>query len=87
MVEDELCNIIYCMVKHDWRNAPRKSGRTPTDLSSQDLVNYFEQIKLLNGVEQKSETIVVDDNSYEKKKSSSHHRKNAKNDQKAKGNQ
>eukprot|EP00957_Ditylum_brightwellii_P176284 13422635-Ditylum_brightwellii.AAC.1 len=74
MAEDELCNIIYPMVKDDWCDALRKSGRTPTDLSYQDLVNYFEQIELLDGVKQKSETIVVDNNSVKKKKPSSHHR-------------
>ena len=38
------------MVTHDWHNALQKSGRTPTDLSFQDLVDYFEQIELLDGV-------------------------------------
>eukprot|EP00957_Ditylum_brightwellii_P077286 5873250-Ditylum_brightwellii.AAC.1 len=74
MAEDELCSIIYCMVKHDWHNALRKSKRTPTDLSFQDLVDYFDQIKLLDGIKQKSETIVVDDDSDKKRKPSSHHK-------------
>eukprot|EP00957_Ditylum_brightwellii_P178350 13583271-Ditylum_brightwellii.AAC.1 len=50
MTEDELCNIIYHMAKHDWCNVLRKSGRVPTDLSFQDLVDYFEQIELPNGI-------------------------------------
>eukprot|EP00957_Ditylum_brightwellii_P047270 3590648-Ditylum_brightwellii.AAC.1 len=37
MAENELCDIIYCMIKHDWRDALCKSGRTPNDLSFQDL--------------------------------------------------
>eukprot|EP00957_Ditylum_brightwellii_P140584 10710367-Ditylum_brightwellii.AAC.1 len=87
MAKDELCNIIYQMVKHDWHNALQKSKRTPTDLSFQDLVGYFEQIELLDVVEQKSESIVADDDSDEKKKPSSHCRKNANSDKKANGNQ
>eukprot|EP00957_Ditylum_brightwellii_P021023 1584469-Ditylum_brightwellii.AAC.1 len=35
MAEDEMCNIIYCIVKHNWCNALHKSCRTPTDLSLQ----------------------------------------------------
>eukprot|EP00957_Ditylum_brightwellii_P009543 720053-Ditylum_brightwellii.AAC.1 len=76
MAEDELCHIIYQMVKHDWRDALWKFRRTPTDLSFQDLVNYFEQIELLDGVKQKSEAIVADDDSDRKKEPSSHCRKN-----------
>eukprot|EP00957_Ditylum_brightwellii_P125401 9558064-Ditylum_brightwellii.AAC.1 len=87
MVEDELCNIMYLMVKHDWQDALQKSGRAPTNISSQDLVNYFEQIELLDGVKQKSEAIVIDDDSDKKKKSSSHCRKNENSDEKAKVNQ
>eukprot|EP00957_Ditylum_brightwellii_P016509 1240837-Ditylum_brightwellii.AAC.1 len=87
MVEDKLCNIICQMIKYDWHNDLRKSRRTHTDLSFQDLVNYFEQIKFLNGVKQKLETVVVDDDSDEKKKPSSQHRKNVNSDKKAKGNQ
>eukprot|EP00957_Ditylum_brightwellii_P046284 3511900-Ditylum_brightwellii.AAC.1 len=86
MAEDELCSIIYHIVKHEWRDALWKSGGTPTDLSFQDLVNSFEQTELLDGVKQKSETIVVDDNSDKKKKPSSCCKKNANNDKKAKGN-
>jgi hypothetical protein len=50
MAEDELCSIIYQMIKHDWQDALHKSGRTPTNLSFQDLVDYFEQIELLDGM-------------------------------------
>eukprot|EP00957_Ditylum_brightwellii_P141249 10761694-Ditylum_brightwellii.AAC.1 len=75
------------MVKHDWHNALWKSGRTPTDLSLQDLVNYFEQFELLSGVKQKSEAIIVGGDADKKKKPSSYCRKNANSDKKAKGNQ
>eukprot|EP00957_Ditylum_brightwellii_P207124 15351586-Ditylum_brightwellii.AAC.1 len=68
MAEDELCNILYCMVKHDWREALRKSGRTASDMTIMELEEYFEQIKLLDNLKQKGlETIVVDDNSDGKK--------------------
>eukprot|EP00957_Ditylum_brightwellii_P024938 1885604-Ditylum_brightwellii.AAC.1 len=59
--EDELCDILYCMVKHDWRDTLRKSGRNSTNMNLQDLMDYFEQIKLLEVVKQKSETIILDD--------------------------
>eukprot|EP00957_Ditylum_brightwellii_P026580 2010059-Ditylum_brightwellii.AAC.1 len=62
IVEDVQCNIIYQIVKHDWHNVLYKWGRIPADMSLEDLVNYFEQIKFLEGVKQKSETIIVDDN-------------------------
>eukprot|EP00957_Ditylum_brightwellii_P056409 4275795-Ditylum_brightwellii.AAC.1 len=84
MAEDELCDIIYHMVKHDWQDDLCKSSRMPTDLSFQDLVDYFEQIELLNGVKQKSKTIVVDNDSDKRKKPSSHHKKNANSDKNAK---
>eukprot|EP00957_Ditylum_brightwellii_P130362 9944432-Ditylum_brightwellii.AAC.1 len=51
------------MVKHDWHDALRKSGRNPSDMNLQDLMGYFEQIELLKGVKQKSKTIIVDDDS------------------------
>eukprot|EP00957_Ditylum_brightwellii_P180996 13789037-Ditylum_brightwellii.AAC.1 len=62
MADDELCNILYQMVKHDWRDALCKSGRNPSNMNLQDLTDYFEQIELLEAVKQKSETIVVDNN-------------------------
>eukprot|EP00957_Ditylum_brightwellii_P195704 14910960-Ditylum_brightwellii.AAC.1 len=62
---DELCNILYQMVKHDWHDALCKSERNPSNMSLQDLTDYFEQIELLKAVKQKSETIVVDDNTDE----------------------
>eukprot|EP00957_Ditylum_brightwellii_P012192 921029-Ditylum_brightwellii.AAC.1 len=71
MVDDELCNIVYQMVKHDWCDAICKSGRNPSNVNLQDLTDYFKQIELLEVVKQKSKTIVVDDNNDEPKKSSS----------------
>eukprot|EP00957_Ditylum_brightwellii_P018408 1385364-Ditylum_brightwellii.AAC.1 len=62
MANDELWNILYHMAKHDWHGALCKSGRNPSNMNSQDLVDYFKQIKLLKVVKQKSKTIVVDDN-------------------------
>eukprot|EP00957_Ditylum_brightwellii_P132656 10115632-Ditylum_brightwellii.AAC.1 len=59
MAEDELCSIIYCMVKHDQRNALWKSERTPTDLILQELVDYFEQIKLIDGVKQSQKQLLL----------------------------
>eukprot|EP00957_Ditylum_brightwellii_P171346 13043978-Ditylum_brightwellii.AAC.1 len=41
-----------------------------------DFVDYFEQIKLLDGGKQNSKTIVVDNDSDERKKLSSHCKKN-----------
>eukprot|EP00957_Ditylum_brightwellii_P130518 9956636-Ditylum_brightwellii.AAC.1 len=72
MAEDKLYSILYQMVKYDWHNLLCKLGNMPTDMSIEDLVNYFEQIKLLKGMKQKSRTIIVDDNSDTKKKLSSH---------------
>eukprot|EP00957_Ditylum_brightwellii_P085965 6540589-Ditylum_brightwellii.AAC.1 len=83
MVEDELCNIIYQIVKHGWRNALCKSSRKSTDLSFQDLVDYFKQIKLLDDIKQKPKTIVVDNNTDKKKKLSSYCKKNANSDKNA----
>eukprot|EP00957_Ditylum_brightwellii_P167180 12726409-Ditylum_brightwellii.AAC.1 len=65
--EDELCNILYQMVKHDWQNALHKLSRTPMDMSLEDLVDYFEQTKLLEVVKQKSKTIMVNDNNDKKR--------------------
>eukprot|EP00957_Ditylum_brightwellii_P026761 2024496-Ditylum_brightwellii.AAC.1 len=42
MEDDELCNILYHMVKYDWQDALLKSGRTPTDMSLQDLMDYLD---------------------------------------------
>eukprot|EP00957_Ditylum_brightwellii_P118460 9034896-Ditylum_brightwellii.AAC.1 len=47
MADDELCDILYQMFKHDWRDALLKSGRNPRDMNLQDLTDYFKQIKLL----------------------------------------
>eukprot|EP00957_Ditylum_brightwellii_P144363 10997503-Ditylum_brightwellii.AAC.1 len=62
MADDELCNILYQMVKYDWCDALCKSGRNPSSMNLQDLTDYFKQIELLEVVKQKSKTIVVDDN-------------------------
>eukprot|EP00957_Ditylum_brightwellii_P004348 330073-Ditylum_brightwellii.AAC.1 len=62
MADDELCNILYQMVKYDWRDALCKLGRNPSDMNLQDLTDYFEQIELLEAIKQKSKTIIVDDN-------------------------
>eukprot|EP00957_Ditylum_brightwellii_P094873 7225472-Ditylum_brightwellii.AAC.1 len=85
MADDELCNILYQMVKHDWQDVLCKSERNPTDINLQDLMDYFEQIELLKVVKQKSETIIVDDNTNKQKKSSSQHTKSAKPKASAKG--
>eukprot|EP00957_Ditylum_brightwellii_P113611 8662045-Ditylum_brightwellii.AAC.1 len=64
MADNELCDILYWMVKHKWQEALRKSGRLSSDMSVTDLVDYFEQIELLDVIKKKkSETITVDDNS------------------------
>eukprot|EP00957_Ditylum_brightwellii_P077200 5866525-Ditylum_brightwellii.AAC.1 len=78
MVGDELCDILYQMVKHDWCDALCKLGRNPSDMNLQDLMDYFEQIELLEVVKQKSDTIIVDDDTDEQKKSSSQHTKSAR---------
>ena len=62
MGDDELCDILYQMVKHEWHKALRKSGRSSSEMSVTDLMDYFEQIELLDGFERKkSKTITVDD--------------------------
>eukprot|EP00957_Ditylum_brightwellii_P097429 7420619-Ditylum_brightwellii.AAC.1 len=59
MAEDKLCNILYCMVEHNWREALRKSGRTASNMTVMELEECFEQIELLDNLKQKgSETIV-----------------------------
>eukprot|EP00957_Ditylum_brightwellii_P031208 2365147-Ditylum_brightwellii.AAC.1 len=64
MADNELCNILYRMVKHKWRDALRKSGRSSLEMSVTDLVDYFERIDLLDVIDKKkSEAITVDDNS------------------------
>eukprot|EP00957_Ditylum_brightwellii_P050349 3818137-Ditylum_brightwellii.AAC.1 len=64
MGDDKLCDILYRIVKHKWRKALRKSGRSSSKMSVTDLVDYFEQIELLDSLEKKkSETIMVDDDS------------------------
>eukprot|EP00957_Ditylum_brightwellii_P092556 7048245-Ditylum_brightwellii.AAC.1 len=84
MAEDKLCNIIYHMVTHDWHNALHKSGKMPPDLSLEDLVDYFDQTKLLVGVKQNSKTIVVDNSSDERKKPSSQCKRYANKDKNVK---
>eukprot|EP00957_Ditylum_brightwellii_P202637 15331034-Ditylum_brightwellii.AAC.1 len=60
MGTDKLCNILYRMVKHKWRGALRKSGRSSSKMSVTDLVLS----RLLDGLEKKkSKTITVDDDS------------------------
>eukprot|EP00957_Ditylum_brightwellii_P161598 12303455-Ditylum_brightwellii.AAC.1 len=61
MADDELCNILYQMVKHDWRNAARKQERNISDMNLQDLMDYFKQIELLKALKQKSKAIIVND--------------------------
>eukprot|EP00957_Ditylum_brightwellii_P139407 10624072-Ditylum_brightwellii.AAC.1 len=64
MVDNELCDILYRVVKHKWQEALQKTGRTSLDMSVTNLVDYFEQIELLDVIEKKkSETITVDDDS------------------------
>eukprot|EP00957_Ditylum_brightwellii_P098970 7539281-Ditylum_brightwellii.AAC.1 len=53
MADDELCDILYWMVKHDWRDALSKSGRSSSEMSVTNLVNYFEQIELLDVIDKK----------------------------------
>eukprot|EP00957_Ditylum_brightwellii_P005232 399605-Ditylum_brightwellii.AAC.1 len=68
MAEDELCNILYRMVKHKWCEALHKSSRTVNNITIMELEEYFEQIELLDNIKQKgSDTIVVDDDSDDKK--------------------
>eukprot|EP00957_Ditylum_brightwellii_P157172 11962175-Ditylum_brightwellii.AAC.2 len=37
MAEDELCNILYCMVKHNWHEALRKSVRAASNMTVMEL--------------------------------------------------
>eukprot|EP00957_Ditylum_brightwellii_P072289 5495149-Ditylum_brightwellii.AAC.1 len=53
MTDNKFCNILYCMVKHEWRDALRKSSCAPMDMSITNLVDYFKQIKLLEVVDKK----------------------------------
>eukprot|EP00957_Ditylum_brightwellii_P078329 5955908-Ditylum_brightwellii.AAC.1 len=62
MAEDKICNILYCMAKHNWREALHKSGRTASNTTVMELEEYNLKQKGL-------ETIVVDDNSNGKKSS------------------
>eukprot|EP00957_Ditylum_brightwellii_P094567 7202575-Ditylum_brightwellii.AAC.1 len=66
MGDDKLCDILYRMVKHEWREALRKSGRSSSEMSVTDLVDYFKQIELLDCIDKKkSEAITVNDDSNE----------------------
>eukprot|EP00957_Ditylum_brightwellii_P057390 4351441-Ditylum_brightwellii.AAC.1 len=66
MLDGELCDILYRMVKHDWSGALRKSGRSSLEMSVTGLVDYFEQIELLDVIDKKeSETITFNDDSNE----------------------
>eukprot|EP00957_Ditylum_brightwellii_P001329 104281-Ditylum_brightwellii.AAC.1 len=52
------------MVKHNWHEALRKSGRTASNMTVMELEEYFKQIELLDNLKQKElETTVVDDDS------------------------
>eukprot|EP00957_Ditylum_brightwellii_P064341 4882953-Ditylum_brightwellii.AAC.1 len=53
MAEDKLCNILYRMVKHNWHEALRKSGRTASGMTVLELEEYFKQIELLDNLKQK----------------------------------
>eukprot|EP00957_Ditylum_brightwellii_P036120 2736409-Ditylum_brightwellii.AAC.1 len=55
-------------------------------MAEDELCNIICQMKLLDGIKQKSETIVVDHNANNKKKPSNNCKKNANSDKKAKGN-
>eukprot|EP00957_Ditylum_brightwellii_P165549 12603365-Ditylum_brightwellii.AAC.1 len=64
MGDNKLCDILYRMVKHEWRKALRKSGRCSSEMSVTDLVDYFKQIELLDCIDKKkSKAITVDDDS------------------------
>eukprot|EP00957_Ditylum_brightwellii_P033755 2558204-Ditylum_brightwellii.AAC.1 len=66
MADNKLCDILYQMVKHKWHEALQKSGRLSLEMSITDLVDYFEQIELLDVIDKKnSKTITVDDDSDE----------------------
>eukprot|EP00957_Ditylum_brightwellii_P002356 180811-Ditylum_brightwellii.AAC.1 len=91
MADNKLCDILYWMVKHEWREDLRKSGGSSSEMSVTNPVDYFEQIELLDCIDKKnSEAITVDDNSdkHESKSKSSrgYNNTNNKNDKKnAKG--
>eukprot|EP00957_Ditylum_brightwellii_P183052 13943323-Ditylum_brightwellii.AAC.1 len=75
MADNKLCNILYWMVKHKWRGALQKSGRSSLEMSVTNIVDYFEQIELLDCIDKKkSKVITVDDDSdeHESKSKSSH---------------
>eukprot|EP00957_Ditylum_brightwellii_P125517 9567400-Ditylum_brightwellii.AAC.1 len=59
MAKDKLCNILYCMVKHNWHEALCKSGRTASDMTIMELEGYFEQIELLDTLKQKGLKTIV----------------------------
>eukprot|EP00957_Ditylum_brightwellii_P109027 8316972-Ditylum_brightwellii.AAC.1 len=64
MADNKLYDILYRMVKQEWRKALRKSGCLSLEMSVTDQVDYFEQIKLLDIIDKKkSKAIMVDDNS------------------------
>eukprot|EP00957_Ditylum_brightwellii_P189848 14453207-Ditylum_brightwellii.AAC.1 len=66
MADGELYDILYRMVKQEWRKALWKSGCFSSEMSVTNLVNYFEPIELLDVIDKKkSETITVDDDSNE----------------------
>eukprot|EP00957_Ditylum_brightwellii_P033420 2532052-Ditylum_brightwellii.AAC.1 len=66
MGDNELCNILYQMVKHKWHEALQKSGRSSSEMSVTELVDYFEQIELLDCIDKKkSKATTVDDDSDE----------------------
>eukprot|EP00957_Ditylum_brightwellii_P176662 13455693-Ditylum_brightwellii.AAC.1 len=48
LADNKLCNILYQLVKHEWRKALRKSARSSSEMRVTDLVDYFEQIELLD---------------------------------------
>eukprot|EP00957_Ditylum_brightwellii_P073134 5558631-Ditylum_brightwellii.AAC.1 len=84
-IEDDLCRLLYQMVKHNWCNALCNSGRIQMDMSLEYLVDYLEQIKFLEVVKQKSKTVVVDDDISKREKLISHCNKNTKHKANAKG--
>eukprot|EP00957_Ditylum_brightwellii_P040132 3037274-Ditylum_brightwellii.AAC.1 len=54
MADGELCDILYQMVKHKWCKALQKSGCSSSEMSVTNIVNYFEQIELLDVIDKKS---------------------------------
>eukprot|EP00957_Ditylum_brightwellii_P138840 10583043-Ditylum_brightwellii.AAC.1 len=53
MADNELCDILYQMVKHKWHKALQKSGCSSLEMSAISLVDYFEQIELLDVTDKK----------------------------------